>query len=160
RLDVRDPAAPRVLPPGELPPAPDRSVYGAVRDGAGRIYVCTNNGVQRLTPRAQGGYESRVFTRRDGLVHEECNTNAQWIDQHDRFGVGTLGGVSVYDPAAQAPAGRSRPAPLRLTDIRLDGARIDPPGTLRVPSETRELRLGFALLTWQREDESRYRTRL
>ena len=42
---------------------------------------------------------SRVFTvRKDGMVHDECNTNAQFIDAHDRFWTGTLGGLTVYDP--------------------------------------------------------------
>jgi len=72
RVDIGDPLQPRVLP-ATLPPPPDPYTYGAVRAPDGRVYVCSNTGVQQLTPDAKGGYTSRVFNRRDGMVHEECN---------------------------------------------------------------------------------------
>ena len=85
-----------------MPAPPDPTVYSILPDSKGRIYVCTNNGVQQLTPKADGRYSERVFRRRDGLVHDECNTNAQAVDAEDRYWVGTLGGLSVFDPNIQA----------------------------------------------------------
>ena len=79
RVDIGDPLQPRVLP-SSLPAPPDPYTYGALRAEDGRFYVCSNTGVQQLTPDAKGGYTSRVFNRRDGMVHEECNGNAQFID--------------------------------------------------------------------------------
>jgi diguanylate cyclase (GGDEF)-like protein len=144
RVDVSDPRHPRVLP-ATLPPQPDATAYGALQDSTGRIYICTNNGVQQLTPDAVTGYRSRVFTRRDGMVHDECNTNAQFIDAHDRFWTGTLGGLAVYDPRREIPD--TQPKPLRLT-----GMHVDP--------VTRAVEVEFALLSWHREAESRFRTQL
>ena len=37
------------------PAAPDPTVYSVLADSQGRLYVCTNNGVQLLTPRTNGG---------------------------------------------------------------------------------------------------------
>jgi diguanylate cyclase (GGDEF)-like protein len=161
RIDVTDPLAPIRLPDGDLPEAPDPTVYSALRDSQGRIYVCTNNGVQMLLPLEKGGYRERVFRRRDGLVHEECNTNAQMIDAHDRYWLGTLGGLGVYDPDVRALAQQSPQRALYLTEVSLDGAGIDADDhSVLVPVGARELRIGFALVSWQREDETRYRTQL
>ena len=155
RVDVGDPLHPQALPP-DLPAAPDPTAYSAHADSQGRIYICTNNGVQMLTS-IRGGYSSRVFTRADGMVHDECNTNAQFVDAHDRFWTGTLGGVTVFDPDYEV---RDRePKPLRLTHVRLDSRLVDG-SEIRVPPGRHELRVEFGLLSWQRESESVFRTQL
>lgn len=156
RVDVSDPGHPRVLR-GGLPPAPDPTAYGALRDSRGRMYICTNSGVQQLTPRAGGGWESRTFTRRDGLVHDECNTNAQFLDAHDRFWTGTLGGLAVYDPSRISVD--AQPKPLRITALRVDGEPQRGPA-LRVPAGATSAEVDFALLSWTHESESRFRTQL
>jgi diguanylate cyclase (GGDEF)-like protein len=156
RVDVSDPAHPRVLR-NDLPPAPDATAYGALRDSRGRIYVCTNNGVQQLLPMDGGGWQSRVFTRSDGMVHAECNTNGQFIDAHDRFWTGTLGGLTVYDPKREARD--AQPKPLRLTGLRIDGQARPGPG-LQVPAGNHAVEADFALLSWTREVQSRFRTQL
>lgn len=155
RVDVTDPAHPALLP-DDLPPAPDPTAYGALRDSQGRIYICTNAGVQQLTPNP-GGYASRVFTRRDGLVNDECNGGAQFIDAHDRFWTGTLGGAAVFDPAAGIRD--STPKPLRWMGASIDGAAVSGERIV-VPPGRHELTARFALLAWNRESESRFRTQL
>lgn len=159
RVDISDPEHPHVRAASDLPPPPDPTVYSAQRDSQGRVYLCTNNGVQLLTPRPQGGFDERVFHRRDGLVHDECNTNAQMIDSHDRYWLGMLGGLSVYDPAAQTPRQKAVAKPLLMTEVRIDGQPVSPVA-IRLAPGARELRVSYALLAWQREDETRYRTQL
>ena len=156
RVDVSDPRLPRVVTE-PLPRPPDPTAYSALRDSQGRVYICTNAGVQVLTPAPGGGFASRIFTRSDGMVHEECNTNAQLIDAHDRFWTGTLGGVTVFDP--HVAVSDRQPKPLRLTDLRIDGAAVGETGARMLPGN-RELRIEFALLSWQRETETRFRTQL
>jgi diguanylate cyclase (GGDEF)-like protein len=156
RVDVTDPMRPRVLR-GGLPPAPDPTTYGAMRDSRGRIYICTNSGVQQLTPRAGGGWDSRVFTRGDGMVHDECNTNAQFLDAHDRFWTGTLGGLAVYDPNTRTAD--TQPKPLRITALHVDG-RLQAGNALRVPAGAKTAEVEFALLSWTHESGSRFRTTL
>jgi diguanylate cyclase (GGDEF)-like protein len=155
RVDVSEPMHPAVLA-NDLPPPPDPFAYGAQRDSIGRVYICTNNGVQQLTPTAQG-YESHAFARRDGMVHDECNTNAQFIDAHDRFWTGTLGGLSVFDPTREVRDRQSKP--LKLTDVRIGDTLVE--GTpVRVPPGQHDLRIGFALLSWRDESASSFRTQL
>ncbi|MBS0571207.1 MAG: diguanylate cyclase [Proteobacteria bacterium] len=155
RVDTTDPGHPRVLP-NDLPPSPDPFTYGALRDSRGRIFICTNNGVQRLTPTGHG-YSSRVFTRRDGLPHDECNTNAQFVDAHDRYWVGMLGGLGVYDPENEHVD--KTPKPLKITAIRLDNAEVSGPELALRPGQN-HLTVKFALLSWLNEDKSEFRTQL
>lgn len=156
RVDVSDPRTPRVLA-DPLPPPPDPNAYGAIRAPDGRIYVCTNTGVQQLTPRKGGGYASRVFGRRDGMTHDECNNNSQLIDAHGRFWTGTLGGLTVYDPAGETADSQAKP--LRITGLAVNGQAVPGPG-LKVPAGASSVDVEFALLSWDRESESRFRTRL
>ena len=156
RVDASDPRHPVVLPP-TLPRAPDPTVYSAQIAPDGRVYVCTNNGVQLLTPEGNGSYRSRVFTRADGLVSDECNLDAQVIDAHGRYWTGTLGGLAVYDPARNTHDTHAKP--LRITALRVDGRPVAGP-VLRMPVGTKEVEVDFALLSWYREEDSRFRTQL
>lgn len=166
RLDVTDPQSPQVLSDEEVPPPPDPTVYSVLQDSRGNVYVCTNNGVQRLEPQAGGRYASRVFRRVDGLVHDECNNNSQFIDRRDRYWVGTLGGLSLFDPSmrsdskpADSPSASAKP--LLVTAVVIDGKEsLAPEGAIRVPAGSREVRVDFSLLSGLHEDESQYRSQL
>ena len=153
RVDISDPLHPRTLP-ADLPPPPDLTTDDALADASGRIYLCTDSGVQLLTPEA-GRFQSQVFTVRDGMVNNECNPNAQFIDAHDRFWTGTLGGLMVHDPNEQRPD--HDPKPLKLIQVSVDGQAVAS-DSITVPAGHHDLRVNFALLSWQHEDESRFRT--
>ena len=156
RIDAADPLHPRVLP-ADLPAAPDPTAYGALRDAHGTVYICTNNGVQMLQPAADG-WTSRVYTRADGVAHDECNANAQIIDARGRYWTGTLGGLAVFDPARSTRD--DHPKPLALAEVRVDGQRVDNAGAVRLPPGRHALHVGFGLLSWQRETESAFRTQV
>ncbi len=162
RLDVSDPLQPRVLDPAGLPPPPDATVYSVLPDRSGRIYICTNNGVQQLTASGSGGFSERVFRRRDGLVHDECNTNSQFVDAQQRYWVGTLGGLSVFDPRIETPAANTRAKPIFLTEVMVDGQRRSTVSGawLTLSAGTHEFSFSYSLLAGQRERESRYRSQL
>ncbi|WP_426688023.1 diguanylate cyclase [Rhodanobacter ginsengiterrae] len=153
RVDISDPLHPRALP-ADLPAPPDLTADGALADPGGRIYVCTDSGVQLLTPDA-GRYRSQVFTVRDGLVNNECNPNAQFIDAHGRFWTGTLGGLMVHAPD-RAKADHAA-KPLKLVRVSVDDRAVEGDRIVIAPGQ-HNLRVDFALLSWQHEDESRFRT--
>ncbi len=161
-LDVSDPEHPFLLADDTIPTPPDPTVYSVSEDSTGRLYICTNNGVQQLTPEADGRYAERVFHRRDGLVHDECNTNAQFVDAHDRYWVGTLGGLSMYDPNVKTASRQIQPKPLRFTELLVDGKSNDPAsGSDGVLSAgTNEVSISYSVLSGLREEESAYRTQL
>ncbi len=161
-LDVSDPEHPLLLTDTSIPLTPDPTVYSVIEDSQGRIYVCTNNGVQQLTPTADQHYVQRVFRRRDGLVHDECNTNAQFVDAHDRYWVGTLGGLSMYDPNINTALQRAQPKPLRFTEIIVDGkihAASDASSRI-LPAGMKDLEISYSVLSGLREQDSTYRSQL
>lgn len=153
RVDISDPLQPRTLP-ADLPTPPDLTADDALADASGRIYICTDSGVQVLTPDS-GRYRSQVFTVRDGIVNNECNANAQFVDTHGRFWTGTLGGLMVHDPRQQSPDHDAKP--LKLVQVRVDDQPVAG-GSVRIPPGQHDLRVDFALLSWQHESESRFRT--
>jgi len=153
RVDISDPLHPRTLP-ADLPAPPDLTVDGALADPDGRIYLCTDSGVQLLAPEA-GHYQSQVFTVRDGLVNNECNPDAQFIDAHGRFWTGTLGGLMVHAPDRAKADHEAKP--LKLVRVSVDERTIAG-GDIVIPPGHHNLRVDFALLSWQHDDESRFRT--
>ncbi|CAN5528947.1 ligand-binding sensor domain-containing diguanylate cyclase [soil metagenome] len=155
RLDVTDPMAPFVLPSAGVPAAIDATVYSATGDSKGRVYLCTNTGVQQLT-RDSTGWRSRHFGRPEGMVHEECNLNGQFVDAHDRFWTGTLGGLTVFDPGS---ATARTPRKLAVVGVRIDGQLV-PEDSVRLAPGARELSVEYSLRSGQREAETRYRTEL
>jgi len=160
RVDVTDPLRPTVIAKA-LPEPPDPTAYSAKHDSRGGVFICTNDGMQMLTPDGDS-FTSRVFKRRDGMLHDECNTNAQFVDAHDRFWTGTLGGLTVFDPGRELHD--RQPKPLKVVDVRIDDARFGDGSAadgrvLMTPGE-RELYVEFALLSWRRETESVFRTQL
>ena len=159
RMDVTEPENPIPLDPSEFPPPIHSAVYGATLDSTGRVYICTNDGVQQLTPMDDGQWQERVYRRRDGMVHEECNTNAQFMDPNDRFWTGTLGGLTVFNPGGEEPANADEPAPLHLISARVDGLDVGLDSTI-VATDNKRIELEFYLQTLHREDETRYRTRV
>lgn len=153
RIDVTDPMHPRVLA-ADLPAAPDPNAYSALRDSHGDIFICTNSGLQVLTP-TSGGYASRTFTTHDGMVNDECNGNSQLLDAQGRFWTGTLGGLTAYDPARVKPDHQAKP--LKLIQVLVDNKPVTA-GRIRIPPGHHDLRVQFALLSWRQESESRFRT--
>ncbi len=162
RLDVTDPDRPTVIRDAAVPPPPDPTVYSVIHDARGRVYVCTNNGVQLLTPSVDGAYRERVFRRGDGLVHDECNHGSEAIDSDGRYWIGTLGGLGMFDPDIRSRPAMARPRPLLFTALQVDGAVrwLPDDAGLKLPPNARELRIEYALLSGIRETETSYRSQL
>ncbi|MCY0992118.1 ATP-binding protein [Nannocystis sp. ILAH1] len=142
------------------PALPGSSVYVARADARGRVYLCTNRGVARLTPRAPTPADPAemsvyVFTREDGLPSEECNMNASWVDGRGRIWLGMTGGAAVFDPAEEVEDGTPRPLVLSAAGT----TREVSPGT-SLPWDQNTVGFDFALLSLFREHEIKYRTQL
>jgi ligand-binding sensor domain-containing protein len=143
------------------PALPDGTVYTARADALGRVYLCTNRGVARLTPRAPtpddpAELSAYVFTREDGLPSDECNAGASWVDSRGRIWVGMMGGAAVFDPAEEVID--TTPRPLLLSAALATGAPLLPGAALRWDQNT--VGFDFALLSFFRERETQYRVEL
>lgn len=145
------------------PALPNNVVYKILEDAGRRIYVLTNKGVARLTPRAgssgeDDGFDVFTFTVEDGLPRNQCNRGAGMVDSRGRIWVGTVGGAAVLDPSLI----EEDRTPKRLI---VQGTVADGTPTPLRPGATLSYRGGrvvfeLALLSYFREGDTRYRTRL
>ncbi len=141
---------------------PNDVIYAMVEDHAGRIYVLTNRGVARLTPRkaapaSAADFDVHVDTSEDGLPLSQCNHGAALVDAAGRIWVGTVGGAAVLDPSSTRPD--ATPKRLVLTARLANGAGRLVPGT-RLPFAKRRVAFRFTLLSFFRGGDTRYRTQL
>jgi signal transduction histidine kinase/ligand-binding sensor domain-containing protein/DNA-binding NarL/FixJ family response regulator len=168
RLDLS--ASPHWLVLDEKSPQarlPSNVVYSILEDAHGRIYLATNRGMARLTPRLPqpnnpDAYDVYTFTVRDGLAFNECNQASSLVDRAGRLWVGTNTSVSWLDPSVPEP--RPGPSPLHLERITVDGREMAPSGALGTPlrlgERPAEVAFEYVLLSYFREADTRYRVQL
>lgn len=164
-LDLERPGRPpRVLDATSVPVSlPDGTINALRQDARGRIYVCTNKGVARLTPREPtpdhpADFTSYVFVEEDGLPSMETSLGAALIDSSGRLWVGTARGVARLDTDREEPLGP--PKPLRLERTLLEGAPVQLGPDEPVPYDSREIVFEYALLSYFREGDNRFRSQL
>jgi len=138
-------------------------VYQIRQDASGRVYLTTNKGVVRLTPRPVSNskefpYSIYTFTTEDGLPSNECNAGASLVDCRGRIWVGTVNGAAVFDPLRDRED--HQPKPLYVEKVLVRGqARTLTHGS-SLPYDQNSLKFEFALLSHFRESATRYRTQL
>nr|WP_275939346.1 hybrid sensor histidine kinase/response regulator [Polyangium spumosum] len=163
RYDLDAEAWLRGLDEKSTPPLPDSTVALARADALGRVYLGTNRGVARLTPRAPTPEDAAeftvyAFTREDGLPGDECNGSASWVDSRGRVWVGTTEGAAVFDPAEEVP--ELAAWPLVFTSARAgDGALALAPGA-SLAWDRNTVSFDYALLHFLHEPSTRYRTQM
>ena len=145
------------------PGFPSDIVYASQWDRQGRLYAFTSAGVARLTPRAPDAHDPspwslRVYTRGDGLPANDCNLGSGGMDSQGRIWTGTDGGAALFDPAEDVED--RTPKPLMLESLLAGGVERHPGGRLEVPWRQPSIEFGYALLSYHREDDTRYRTQL
>ncbi len=62
-----------------------------------KFYVTTQNGLNILVPRADG-YFVRQIKKEDGLLANECKRNSLLVDKQNNLWIGTVKGVSKFNP--------------------------------------------------------------
>jgi signal transduction histidine kinase/ligand-binding sensor domain-containing protein/CheY-like chemotaxis protein len=136
-------------------------IYQILADARGRIYLASNRGMIRLTPRPgdPNAYDVYTFKSRDGLAFDECNQSSSLIDRAGRLWVGTNNAVSWLDPSVPEP--KLGPSPLYVERIAVDGRELAPAGApLRLGERPAEVAFEYVLLSYFRETDTRYRVQL
>jgi signal transduction histidine kinase/CheY-like chemotaxis protein/ligand-binding sensor domain-containing protein len=140
---------------------PSNVIYQILDDARGRIYLASNRGITRLTPRPgdPNGYSVYTFTTRDGLPFGESNQGVSLVDRAGRLWVGTSTAVAWLDPSAPEP--QPSPSPLLVEHITVDGRELPWTGApLRIEERPAEMVLEYTLLSYFRETDIRYRVQL
>ncbi|MCB1009654.1 MAG: hypothetical protein KDB94_12285 [Acidobacteria bacterium] len=133
---------PRFAPAPGLPPGGLDRVNCLVEDLAGRIYVGTDRGIERLDP--ERGV-LRHFDTANGLAGNEVVAARR--DGRGDLWFATSGGASRLHPVADGPP---RPPRIQITEVRAGGRALPVPelgvpelAPFRVPAGVYEIEIGF-----------------
>ncbi|MBI4747264.1 MAG: GAF domain-containing protein [Acidobacteria bacterium] len=157
-----------VLSDTSAPALPNNTIYQICVDSQKRIYLSTNKGVARLTPRVPtpaqpAEFELYSFGTEDGLPSNECNGGASLVDERGRIWIGTVAGVAILDPAQELQDTQSKPLHLERTFLNGKQTRVfndAPVATTTLDYWETNLVFEYALLSYFRESDTRYRTQL
>ncbi len=164
RLRLDQPgAAWETLGSERLPALPSLLVYQLRCDARGRVFVFTHRGVARLTPRTPtpqdpAPFDVYTYTTGDGLPSNGCTMGSGFLDHQGRLWTGTVAGAAMLDLSQEAQD--RTPKPLLLEHVKL-GTQEHPLGQkLVLPWRSPRLSFEFALLSYFREEDTRFRTQL
>ena len=140
---------------------PHDNIGSLLSDSQGRLWGSTADGLFSLDPKVNGHPEPRVMGLAEGVA-----VRSFWIDSavrtaDDELIFGGGGGLVVLRSAAQP--GAAVPAPLALTELRIEGQLQPIPGNggvLRLRPNQQGLQLEFAALDFAAPERQRYRYRL
>ncbi len=140
--------------PVELTATSSPHVFALAEDPRGAIWVGTSQGVVRMAP----GGEQRLFTPEDGLAAWETNEHGLLAEAGGRVWIGTIGGLSRYDPTLDRPL-REAP-PLVVERAELPGRSVDFPERLDLDWRDRHVTVHVAVLAYRDHSRCGYRARL
>ncbi len=96
------------------------TVYYVRPDGEGNLWLGTNNGIDKLDLNQFVNQKEVVlkhYGKEEGFIGLECNQNAFYKDIDGKLWIGTIGGVTIYDPKLEK---RNTVEPqTEINDIRL-----------------------------------------
>lgn len=151
-----------VLNDDSRPPLPNSVIYQMLEDLSGRLYVLTNKGVVRLTPNKSGSetneYQVYTFTVSNGLPLNQGVRGSGMRDSRGRIWIGTVGGAAVYDPAREMLD--RAPKKLFLSGMVIADQHNPLLPNNALPYDKNHLVFEFALLSYFREQDTRYRTQM
>ncbi len=163
-IDLDDATRPLARLSDESNPAlPNNTINHIATDDRGRVYLFTNKGVGRLTPRRatrddRAPFHLYTFTTEDGLPSNECNVGAAYVDVRGRIWAGTIAGAAMLDPNVEIEDHIAKP--LHISRM-LSGPKrrgLDRGGVLS--HNQNNLAFEYDLLSYFREQDTRYRTQL
>jgi signal transduction histidine kinase/CheY-like chemotaxis protein/AraC-like DNA-binding protein/streptogramin lyase len=153
---------------------PDDVVYGLLPDDAGNLWGSTNRGIFCLLPTKEKDsirWQTRNFTRANGLQDDEFNTNAYTKLPNGLLAFGGVNGLNIFDPKEALSAGFT--PRVFITSIMVNNKQVkagDASGLLKnnIESETAItlnhlqdiLTLEFASLDLTAPNQNRYRYQL
>jgi signal transduction histidine kinase/CheY-like chemotaxis protein/streptogramin lyase len=132
---------------------PSQLLYFAKFDAAGHLWVGTDRGAAVFD-----GRNWIPYRRGDGLIWDDCNTDAFASEPDGAVWIGTSGGLSRFRES------RAKPSPgtpqTVLTSVRLGKLGFDPQRAVEVGHRDNTLTVRFAVLRFARPSAQRYLYRL
>jgi signal transduction histidine kinase/ligand-binding sensor domain-containing protein/CheY-like chemotaxis protein len=173
RLDLTDSNAGwMTLSDATTPALPNNTIYQIREDARKRIYLFTNKGIARLTPKASRAptrddpaqfaqFDIYTFNTENGLPSLECVGGASMVDSRGRIWAGTIAGAAMFDPSEEIEDRSPKPLYVERARVRDDdGKERALPRNASLAHDENNLEFECALLSYFREADTRYRTQL
>jgi len=144
---------------------PDEVSYFIEQDNRGIYWIGSNKGVIRFDYQAfRSGDEAakarafKLITQDQGLVANEMNAGASFKDSDGRLWFGSVGGVTVFDPAKEVI---NQAAPnIHIENVRVSGESIRIKSPLEIESDFQNVTFEFIGISFSAPEQVRYRYRL
>ncbi|HQR39424.1 MAG TPA: ATP-binding protein [Blastocatellia bacterium] len=151
------------LSTASTPPITSDVVYQVLQDRQGRVFLFTNRGVDRLTPRTPSrarpaAWDVYAYSVEDGLPAPECNSGAAHRDHLGRIWVGTGEGAAVLLP--DTAAAEHAAAEVVIERARIEQRDDDIHAGEALAYDENDVTFEYTLLGFFREESTRFRTQL
>ena len=130
----------------------DGTVFVGV-DSLGQVWTGSDNGVD-----VYSHSKWRHYGKADGLVWDDCDSQAFLPERNGSVWIGTSGGISHFQPLA-IPTRPPAPQPY-ITSIQTGNRSLDPDRPGPIPFQERSLTINFAAPTFLNESAVRFRYRM
>ncbi|HEX8514950.1 MAG TPA: two-component regulator propeller domain-containing protein [Bacteroidia bacterium] len=153
----------------ELSGLSSNTVYYVNADDHGYLWIGTNNGIDRLDIKAYVNQKEVVlkhYGKEEGFIGLECNQNAFYRDVDGKLWIGTIDGVTIYNPDFEYK--NKIPPQTQITDLRLFLESVDLsqysdsiynglPINLSLPYDKNHITFDFVGVSQTIPDKVRYR---
>jgi diguanylate cyclase (GGDEF)-like protein len=129
-------------------------IFCVGEDWKGTIWVNTARGVYRFL----ADYKVEDLTPDDGLADWETNANGFFSDGRGEIWIGTVSGLSQYNPAGRSP--NTEPPRLVVETVRLAKRTQEYPQRLDLSWKERTLIVQIAVLSYRSRNRTAYRARM
>jgi diguanylate cyclase (GGDEF)-like protein len=129
-------------------------VFCIGEDWKGVIWVNTARGAFRFL----ADYQVEEFNPDDGLADWETNANGFFSDKRGDIWIGTVNGLSQYNPAGRTL--NTKPPRLVVENVRLPERSLEFPRQLDLSWKERTISINIAVLSFRSRNRAAYRARM
>ena len=130
---------------------PGTGIVGITSDGAGKLWLSTNEGICRVDPTTR---QIHAYEVSDGLPSNDFKHNAVFR-QPDQLIFGTENGILQFNP--NQILDDTRPFPVYITDLTvMDKPRPMTDSVIRLKHDESMLSIGFAALAYEQPGQNQY----
>src|SRR5258706_340237 len=149
---------------------PGRSYFNVIDDLQGNLWLCSNQGLVRLSKAelndVAGGVRKAVepilYGRSDGIANAQCNGTSEpaaWRTRDGRLLFATARGVAVVQ-AIKNRQPNLRPPPVHITAVKVDTEQMPLANGIEMTPGKHRIEFAYVGLNYADPDKIRYRYRL
>lgn len=145
---------------------PDEVCYFIVQGPNEKFWIGTNRGVIRFNDevfaRADTRHERskafKLITQNQGLIANEMNTGAGFLDKRGHLWFGSVSGLTEYNPRLEK--NNTIPPKIHIESVRIADRRVNDWKSLEVPSDERSILIEFVGINFTAPEQVTYQYRL